>query len=237
MISLLSPEILSVLYRGQGENASNLLAILTDSLKAHLKKTGTLADWEPPVSGFFAQPMQEYLGHSPEDVLDQVAGLHSSLYKARAPARQQKPLAHSEETIRRQVKNAARRIYGLQADRIFTDGGLIEVQDRGRRHQIDIPIKTERKVGSIISAWFSTPASIETHFLRAQSNLSVASERGKYEAGLFISMPNGLEGHRSQAQVENLIDDIYWRLRRIGYYFEARETPEALAEEIFDWAV
>jgi len=236
VISLLSPEILSVLYRGQGSNAASLLAILTDSLKVHLKRTGDIEGWVPPVSGFFAQPMRDYAGHSTEDVLDQVAGLHSSLYKAKAPAKQERLPAHSEETIRQQVKNAARRIYGLQADRIFTQDGIIEVVEGGQKHHIDIPIKTDTKVGSIMSAWFNTPATIETHFLRAQSNLSVASERGRYQPGLFISMPNGLEGHRNQQQVENLIDDIYWRLQKIGYYLEVRETPESLAQEIIEWA-
>jgi hypothetical protein len=236
VISLLSPEILSLLYRGQGVNAAGLLAMVTDSLKSHLRKTSNLSDWIPPVSGFSAQPLHDFVGHSAEDILDQVAGLHSSLYKAKAPQKPARQPAHKDETIRKQVKEAARKRYGLRADSIFTQNGIIEVVDSGLKRHLDIPIKTDRKVGSIMSAWYNTPATIETHFLRAQSDLAVAAERGRYDAGLFISMPNGLEGHKNQLQVESLIDDIYWRLKRTGCYLEVRETPEALAEEIMTWA-
>lgn len=235
VISLLSPEILSVLYRGQGSNAASLLGLLADSLKSHLKKAGDLQGWAPPVTGFFAQPMQEYIGQSQEDILDQVAGLHSSLYKARAPLKPERLPTQRDEAVRQQVRDAARRIGGLQADRVFTPGGIIEVLDGGRKHHLDIPIKTERKVGSIMSAWYNTPALIERHFLRAQSNLAVAAERGRYEAGLFISMPNSTAGRKNQLKAENVIDDMAWRLKRMGYYLEARETPESLAQEILDW--
>lgn len=236
VITLLSPEILSLLYRGQGNNAASLLAMVTDSLKTHLRKTANLADWIPPVTGFTAQPLRDFAGRSAEDILDQVAGLHSSLYKARAPQKPEKQPTHKDETIRRLVKEAAKKRYGLKADSIFTQGGIIEVVDSGVTHHLDIPIKTAAKVGSIMSAWYNTPSTIETHFLRAQSDLAVASQRGRFQPGLFISMPNGLEGHKNQQQVENLIDDIYWRLRHTGCYLEVRETPEALAEEIMNWA-
>jgi hypothetical protein len=235
VISLLSPEILSILYRAQGGNAASLLGMVTDSLKSHLRRSENLSDWVAPVSGFTAQPMREFAGHSPEDILDQVAGLHSSLYKAKAPQKAAKPQTQKDETVRKQVKDAARKLYGIRADSIFTQAGIIEVVDGGQRRHLDIPIKTERKVGSIMSAWYATPGTIETHFLRAQSDLAVAAERGRYESGLFISMPSGLEGHKNQLQVENLIDDIYWRLKRTGCYLEVRETPEALAQEIVSW--
>jgi hypothetical protein len=237
VINLLSPEVLSLLYRGQGVNASGLLGMMADSLKRHLRKTSDLSDWRAPISGFTAQPMRDFVGHSAEDILDQVAGLHSSLYKAKAPQKAQRQPTHKDETIRRRVKEAAKKRFGLQADSIFTQGGIIEVVDSGGKHHLDIPIKTDSKVGSIMSAWYSTPSTIETHFLRTQSDLAVAAERGSYDTGLFISMPNGLEGHKNQQQVENLIDDIYWRLKRTGCYLEVRETPEALAEEIMSWAV
>lgn len=236
VINLLSPEVLSLLYRGQGVNASGLLGMMADSLKRHLRKTSDLSDWRAPISGFTAQPMRDFVGHSAEDILDQVAGLHSSLYKAKAPQKAERQPTHKDETIRRRVKEAAKKRFGLQADSIFTQGGIIEVVDSGGKHHLDIPIKTNSKVGSIMSAWYSTPSTIETHFLRTQSDLAVAAERGRYDTGLFISMPNGLEGHKNQQQVENLIDDIYWRLKRTGCYLEVRETPEALAEEIMSWA-
>lgn len=236
VISLLSPEILSVLYRSQGTNAASLLGMVADSLKGHLRRASDLSDWVPPLSGFTAMPMRGFAGNSVEDILDQVAGLHSSLYKAKAPLKPERQQTQTDETIRRQVKDAARKLYGMRADRIFTDTGMIEVVDGGQKRHLNIPIKTERKVGSIMSAWYNTPSTIETHFLRAQSDLAVAAERDRYEPGLFISMPSGLEGHRRQQEVENLIDDIYWRLKRTGCFLEVRETPEALAQEIFSWA-
>lgn len=236
VISLLTPEILSVLYRGQGPNAAGLLGLVTDSLKSHLRKHPDLSGWESPATGFFVEPMRDFSGHSADDVLDQVAGLHSSLYKARAPQKPERQPTHKDETIRKRVREAAKRIYGLRADEIFTQSGIVEVVDSGIRRHLDIPIKTANKVGSIMSAWYNTPSTIETHFLRAQSDLAVAAELGRYEQGLFISMPNGLEGHRNQQEVENLIDDIYWRLKRTGCYLEVRETPESLAQEIMDWA-
>lgn len=236
VVSLLSPEILAVLYRDKGANASSLIGMITDSIKSHLKRGGTISDWVSPLSGFFAVNVREYLGQSPEDVIDQVAGLHSSLYKARAPQKEERLPTHNDGEIREKVKTAAKKIAGIKADRIFTPDGIIEVKESGRMHYLNIPVKTEAKVGSIMSAWYQTPATIETHFLRAMSDLNVAAERDKYERGLFISLPSALVGHKNQMQVENLIDDIYWRLSKVGCYLEVRETPEALAEEILAWA-
>lgn len=236
VVSLLSPEILAVLYRDKGANAASLIGMIADSIKSHLKRGGNISEWVSPLSGFFAVNPREYLGQSPEDVIDQVAGLHSSLYKARAPQKPERLPTHNDGEIREQVKTAARKIAGMRADRIFTPDGIIEVKDSGRVHHLNIPVKTESKVGSIMSAWYQTPGTIETHFLRAMSDLNVAAERDKYERGLFISLPSALGGHKNQMQVENLIDDIYWRLSRMGCYLEVRETPEALAEEILAWA-
>lgn len=236
VISLLSQDILSLLYGGQGSNAAGLIGLMTDSLKSFLKSGRDVSEWHPPVSGFTAAPMQEYAGFSASDIIDQVAGLHSSLFKAKAPAQEEKSTSISNAKIYRQVRDAARKIACVDADRIFTPTGLIEVQDGGRTRHLEIPIKTERKVGSIISAWYSTPATIETHYLRAQATLQVASERRKYEAGLFISRPSDPEHYGNTAKTDNLIDDIYWRLKSIGYHLEVRETPEALAREVLSWA-
>lgn len=236
VVTLLSPEILSLLYRGQGPNASSLLGMVADSARSHLRKTDSLDDWIPPVSGFIAQRMRDYAGESVEDILDQVAGMHASLYKARAPEKPETLPIQKDEAVRVQIREAARKLYGLRADQVFTQTGMIEVQDRGQTRHLHIPIKTKEKVGSIISAWYSSPATIERHFLRAQSDLSVASERGKYQPGLFISMPSGLDRYKNHTQIENLIDDIYWRLRQTDCYLEVGETPEGLAKEIVDWA-
>lgn len=237
VFNLLSPEVLSILYRSQGDNAMGLVGLITDSLKSHMKRAaGDLRDWVPPLSGFFAAPPKQYVGKDAADVLDQVAGLHSSLYKVKAPAKPARLPSHSDDDIQRRVRDAVRQRIGMKADRIFTPEGIIEVKEGSRIHHLDIPIKTETKVGSIISAWYTTPHIIENHFLRAQSNLAVASEREKYQPGLFISLPSGLEGHKNQHQIEDLVDDIYWRLRRIGYFLEVRESAEALADEVIAWA-
>lgn len=236
VISLLSQDILSLLYGGQGGNASGLIGLMTDSLKGFLKSGRDIREWLPPVSGFTAAPMQEYAGFSASDIMDQVAGLHSSLFKAKAPAKEERNISVNNAKIYRQVRDAARKIACVDADRIFTPDGLIEVVDGGRTRHLDIPIKTDRKVGSIISAWYVTPATIETHYLRAQANLQVAAERRKYEAGLFISRPSDPNHYGNLGKTDNFIDDIYWRLKRIGYHLEVRETPEALAQEILEWA-
>lgn len=236
VVSLISQDILSLLYRGQGVNASSLIGLMTDSLKAFLKTGRDMSEWQPPVSGFMAAPLREYAGFSASDVIDQVAGLHSSLFKAKAPDKKARSTTISNAKICGQVRDAARKIACLEADRVFTPKGIIEVSDQGQKHQLEIPIKTDRKVGSIISAWYASASTIETHYLRAQSNLAVAAERKKYEAGLFISRPSDPEYYDEQDKVDNLIDDIYWRLKRVGYHLEVRETPKALAEEILSWA-
>lgn len=236
VVSLISQDILSLLYRGQGVNAASLIGMMTDSLKAFLKTGRDVSEWQPPASGFMAAPLREYAGFSASDVIDQVAGLHSSLFKAKPPTKEEKSATVSNAKIYKEVRDAARQIACLEADRIFTPKGIIEVSDQGQIHQLEIPIKTDTKVGSIISAWYASASTIETHYLRAQSNLAVASERKKYGAGLFISRPSDSAYYSNQDKVDNLIDDIYWRVKRLGYYLEVRETPKALAEEILSWA-
>lgn len=236
VISLLSPEILSVLYHGQAPAAASVIGVMTSSLKAHLSNRGSLEGWTSPVSGFVVGNLREYLGSGLEDIADQVAGLHSSLYKAKAPEKRASLASQTDKALRKQVKDAARRIGGLRADEIFTERGLIEVVDGGRKRYLDIPIKTPNKVGSIISAWFTTPSTVETHFLRAQSNLAVASEEGRYDVGLFVSRPDDLPEDMTVIQMDNRIDDLHWRLSRLGYHLEIAQEPEDLAREILRWA-
>lgn len=236
VISLLSPDVLSVLYHGQASSAASIIATMTASLKSHLGTFGSLDGWVSPFSGFMVGGLRTFMGTGMEDIADQVAGLHSSMYKAKAPERPPSIATQSDKALRKQVKDAARRIGGLQADEIFTERGLVEVIDGGRKRYLDIPIKTGSKVGSIISAGFSTPHTVETHFLRAQSNLAVAAERGKYDVGLFVSRPDNLPEGESAILMDNRIDDLHWRLSRLGYHLEIAPQPEDLAREILAWA-
>jgi len=236
VINLLNPEVLSVLYRSQGSNADSLISLVSQSLKDFLKDSYDISLWSPPVSGFFAEPLREFVGQSAEDVIDQVAGLHSSLYKAKPPQAHPRVASRSDHEIQVKVRNAAKHRIGLRADDIFTPNGIVEVRDSGRIHHLNIPVKTTEKVGSIISAWFSTPQTIEKHFLKAQSDLDVASERGRFGRGMFISLPSQDTEMKSRIGIENQIDEIHWRLDRIGCFLEVRDTPEALADEIINWA-
>ena len=236
VVSLLSPEVLSVLYQGQASNAAALIGMTAESLRAHLSRGLPMEQWQPAVSGFTASPLRAYTGTGYIDIVDQIAGLHSSLYKAKAPQRPVRQESRSDKLIRAQVRDAARQMVGLRADEIFTPDGIIEVVDDGYKHHLDIPLKTQSKVGSIISAWYSSRQSVETHFLRAQSNLAVASERGRYQVGLFVSRPISTLDMNNAVYMDDAIDNMYWRFKRMGYHLEVAEKPDDLAREIIRWA-
>lgn len=233
---LLGADILGMLFRAQEQVASMQLEWVAQSLKKYVQEHKSTRGWCSPLAGFKAAELREFAGVNRMDVIDQIASLHSSLYKAVPPSAPARPAVIGNIKLVKMVRDAAERKYGIGAGKVFTEAGLVQITDTsGQIKQIDLPIQTSRQVGSIVSA-FSSPKTAEQNLYRAQSNLAVAQAGRQYQAGVFIGRAFAAADAETASQIDNLIDDFHWRFNKVGYHIEVAESPGLLAESIMQWA-
>ncbi|NLD14490.1 MAG: hypothetical protein GX665_05280 [Gammaproteobacteria bacterium] len=233
---LLGADVLGLLFRAQAQTASMQLEWVAQSLKRHVQEHESTKGWRSPLAGFKAADLREFVGVNRLDVIDQIASLHASLYKAVPPAAPARPVSVGNAKLIQLVRDAAARRYGLGASKVFTETGEIQIADAsGQIKHIELPIQTARQVGSIVSA-FSSPKTVEQNLFRAQSNLAVAQVGGRYKAGVFIGRAFASADAEVSCRIDALIDEFHWRFNKVGYHIEVAESPELLAESIMQWA-
>jgi hypothetical protein len=236
VITTISPSTLKILYESQSGSALHILSWVAESLKVHLTNSGSISGWKPPLSGISFEEKADLLGDDIGDILHQAKMLYSSLYTSeRSDAEEEAFMSLNNEKLRHLVLDNIRRKEGIRADSFIVDGGTIEVRDPNRNHYLDIPIKNETKVASIVSAWYKSPVTIERNLLVAGTHLLVASERGRYEQGVFISRPTSGISSKQIEVIDNKLDFLIWSMEKNGVFATVQESPEELAEDVCNW--
>lgn len=114
-INLLSPEILSVLHRGKGSNTASQVCMVSDNVKEQLRQKGTLEDRQPPHSGFLpSRPDQSSVMTRPT-FLAKLQYCIQAFTGAVAQKKPQRPASRSENEVRKAVRNATKRMIGMNA--------------------------------------------------------------------------------------------------------------------------
>ena len=143
-------------------------------------------------------------------------------------------------TVRRLVNEKLKQIASLDYERfvIQSDEGVL-IHDGDKTHHLDVNLRTTSACGSVISAVYKTVQSIEINLLRANLDLTTYSRINNLSSnGVFLMLPdaNGLDP-KEWRKIEDVIGEGSWKLEREGFQVVSHLTPEALAKDIYDWAL
>lgn len=143
--------------------------------------------------------------------------------------------------VRRLVDDELRRIAGLAFEQISV-GPQRAVVDKsaGQPHLLEFNLEPQGKAGSVISAVYKTPTTVELNILRASQDLATYARikrLGDRQLGLFIMSPT--EGSMAPAEAErldNIIGEQSWSLEKQGFVVSTHDSPAPLAKDIWEWA-
>lgn len=143
--------------------------------------------------------------------------------------------------VRRLVDDELKRIAGLSFERISTTPQrALRDEATGQSHWLDFNLAPLGKAGSVISAVYKTPTSVELNFLRASRDLTTYARVNRLQdrgLGLFVmtpaqeSMPP-LERER----IDNILGEQSWSLEQQGFVVSAHDAPGPLARDVWEWA-
>lgn len=143
--------------------------------------------------------------------------------------------------VRRMVDDELKRIAGLSFERIRTEPQRA-VRDNvsGESHWLEFNLEPPGKAGSVISAVYKTPTSVELNFLRASRDLTAyARVKGIRDQQLALFVMTPAPGAMPQSEldrVENILGEQSWSLEKQGFVVSAHPDAAPLAKDVWDWA-
>lgn len=142
--------------------------------------------------------------------------------------------------VRAQVSEALKRIAGLSFERIVTaPDRLLLDHETGVTHRLEFNLEPPGKVGSVISAVFKTPQTVELSYLRASTDLATfRSMRGRdLQPGIFVMAPKqGSMPAPDYGRIEAILDEQSWRLEQQGFVVSTHDEAGLLAQDIWEWS-
>lgn len=142
-------------------------------------------------------------------------------------------------TARRLVNEELKRIAVLDYEKIVNPNlqGIL-YDDKGGKHFLDLNLVTKRACGSVTSAAYKAPQTVELNLLKASHDLTTYSRiRDLNSIGLFLFMPEvSALDPKDYKRIEDMIGEHEWKLERSGFHVVSLSSPSQLAQEIYDWA-
>lgn len=140
------------------------------------------------------------------------------------------------------VNQELKRIAQMDFEKIVVTGasttGML-VEDKGIKHFLDFNLRTAGACGSVVSAVYKSPVSVELNLLKSSRDLTTYSRiRSLQNAGLFLLLPDEqvLEA-KEYKHIVDVIDEQAWKLERDGFRVVSLSSEAQLAQEIYDWAL
>lgn len=170
------------------------------------------------------------------------AAMETALNEAEIPMEPRPDLARSPRFKSRSaadvvedVLNAVKQKMGLPANE------LIRTDRFGDdRHIGAVNLMRHNAAGIVASGWYASSERVQLELLKAanmvETYMSVTQKTGR--AGLFLLRPtteSGLSAKQSQ-DIENGLDQLDWRLSKLGLQVGIQDRESALAEDVAEWA-
>jgi len=190
---------------------------------------------ESPMRGVAFSNLRYAAGDSAQDVLDRLFSATVSLAEARQSASAKRDAAQNNLAVRKTVFDAIRLKAGLSADRIIAEDPVYWVTDGVRRVPLDIPLRSENMLGSVVSGGYRTKTPLENNLLRSSLDLETAgSIFMRDRLGFFVMRAVSDSG--PDASLDEVIDTTCWKLHKQGIHVGVEETASRLAEDILGWS-
>ena len=215
-----------------GETAEDELRFIMRALAGALKNSS--APHLPSVE--FGQPRLAK-GDSVEEILGRLYGSTVTLSGPVHMVKKQRAKFFNNSWVRDEVFGLVKLKAGLAADSLFASDDRLLFQSQGTLIPLDIPLRPNNLLGSVVSAGFASHENVERALLRAfvdlMTGLAIVKPR---EAKVFVFHPTDISDTDRRTKIENVIDMAKWKLNKVGLGVTVAEKPEALAEDILNWS-
>ncbi|MBR8211169.1 hypothetical protein KDW61_21130 [Burkholderia cenocepacia] len=140
------------------------------------------------------------------------------------------------------VNQELKRIAQMDFEKIVVAGasttGML-VEDKGTKHHLDFNLRTSGACGSVVSAVYKSPVSVELNLLKSSRDLTTYSRiKSLQNSGLFLLLPDEqLLEAKEYKHIVDVIDEHAWKLERDGFRVVSLSSEAQLAQEIYDWAL
>lgn len=242
VIPVIKPAVLGIMFPGQKRNARNMLTWVASSLKRHLMSRKGFRSWECPITGFSVGKSLSSVGDNLADTISQARMMHCSLGSAASSdtSDEEKVLfsQHDTDSIRASVISSVRSSLGVNAERFIVPDGIRQVREKDRSHYLEISFEDDKRVGSIVSAFYTTQDTVQKHILGSQGDLLVAAKKIKNPV-MYIAAPqvNISPSSSQRRKIENTVDELEWKLTKLGVQPEIYQTADEIAQSVCEhWA-
>lgn len=193
---------------------------------------------ESPLRTIAFSQLRYAAGDSAQDVLDRLFAATVSFAEARQSAVTRRENTQGNIAVRKSVFDAIRLKAGLAAERIIPEDPIYWAAEGERRVPLDIPLRSNRLLGSVVSAGYRTKTPLENNLLRCSLDLETAARIFKQDRlGFFVMRPDaGASEGAGDPALDDFIDTTCWKLHKHGIHVGVEATPERLAEDILDWS-
>lgn len=144
------------------------------------------------------------------------------------------------EQVRRIVCHELKKIAGIRYERIVVEPKhIIPADDGSGQHALDFNLRPAKGAGSILSAVYKTPDTVELNLLRSSRDLATYGKIRKVDdLALFImtAKRNQFVAGAEYTRLSDLIDEQTWRLERQGFRVVSFDEPLPIAQSILEWA-
>lgn len=142
---------------------------------------------------------------------------------------------HARALVNKELK----RIAQMDFEKIVVENNQgILIEENGVKHFLDLNLRTARACGSVISAVYKSPASVELNLLKSSRDLTTYSRvKNLNDIGLFLLLPNQEAlPPKDYKKIEDMIGEQEWKLERDGFRVVSLPSEQQLAQEIYLWA-
>lgn len=119
-----------------------------------------------------------------------------------------------------------------------SEGQGLLLDYEGVKHFLDLNILTAGACGSVTSAAYKSPQTVEINLLKSSRDLTTYSRVNKMDnIGLFLLLPQAdLMEPKEYKKIEETIEEHEWKLERDGFRVVSLASAADLAKDIYDWA-
>ncbi|MBI5751219.1 MAG: hypothetical protein HZA59_03600 [Hydrogenophilales bacterium] len=158
------------------------------------------------------------------------------------PANEKQPrdfVTLDTEQVRHLVNQELKRIAGTRFEMIVVEPQhVIPADDGSGPHFLDFNLRPASGAGSVLSAVYKTPGTVELNLLRASRDLATYGMIRKVDDLALFIMTAKREQYESPeyTRLSDLIDEQSWCLERQGFRIISFDEPLPIAQSILEWA-
>ena len=193
---------------------------------------------ESPVRNIaFGEPRYA-AGESAQEIVDWLFSTTVSFAEAKQVNATKREPGQNNTTVRKAVFDSIRLKAGLNADRIIAQDPVYWVDKGDRKIPLEIPLRSDRLLGSVVSANYRSKQPLENNLLRSSLDLETAARIFKQDRLGFFVMRAAEEvvSGPIDPSLDEVLDTTCWKLHKHGIHVGVEESPDLLAEDILSWS-